>query len=235
MPPLGAEAAFEAVIALVAQPGVEFDDRNVVVYEPERARELSAALDEMPGLVFEAHSTDYQPQRGPHRARAAMALPSLKVGPGLTFALREALYGLDQIAAAFDPGWRDHSLMAAMEREMLANPGYWQSHYRGDPTGPACPPPFQLQRPYPLLLGVPGATRSGPKALGPPDRNQCPGAPDQSIPPDALSTRGQRSISIRLPGTWCSKPSAMCFVSTRWLAAQRRPAGTFSGSGDGPR
>jgi len=33
----GAEAAFEAVIALVAQPGVEFDDRNVVVYEPERA------------------------------------------------------------------------------------------------------------------------------------------------------------------------------------------------------
>ena len=26
----------------------------------------------------------------------------LKVGPGLTFALREALYGLDQIAAALD-------------------------------------------------------------------------------------------------------------------------------------
>jgi D-tagatose-1,6-bisphosphate aldolase subunit GatZ/KbaZ len=54
----GAEAAFEAVIALVAQPGIEFDDRNVVVYQPERARELTAALREMPGLVFEAHSTD---------------------------------------------------------------------------------------------------------------------------------------------------------------------------------
>jgi CHAD domain-containing protein len=29
----------------------------------------------------------------------------LKVGPALTFALREALYGLDLIAAALDPAW----------------------------------------------------------------------------------------------------------------------------------
>ena len=57
----------------------------------------------------------------------------LKVGPGLTFALREALYALDEIAAALYPGWREHSLMTEMEREMLANPGYWQSHYQGDP------------------------------------------------------------------------------------------------------
>jgi D-tagatose-1,6-bisphosphate aldolase subunit GatZ/KbaZ len=128
----GAEAAFEAVIALVAQPGVEFDDRNVVVAQPERARELSAALDEMPGLVFEAHSTDYQP--GDSLARLVTdGFAILKVGPGLTFALREALYGLDQIAGALDPSWCEHSLMTEMEREMLANPGYWQSHYRGDP------------------------------------------------------------------------------------------------------
>ena len=128
----GAEAAFEAVIALVAQPGVEFDDKNVVVYEPERARELSAALGEMPGLVFEAHSTDYQPSESLARL-VGDGFAILKVGPGLTFALREALYGLDQIAAALYPSWSEHSLIAEMEREMLANPGYWQSHYRGDP------------------------------------------------------------------------------------------------------
>jgi D-tagatose-1,6-bisphosphate aldolase subunit GatZ/KbaZ len=128
----GAEAAFEAVIALVAQPGVEFDDRNVVVYEPERARELSAALDGMPGLVFEAHSTDYQPVESLARL-VTDGFAILKVGPGLTFALREALYGLDQIAGVLDPGWGEHSLMTAMEKEMLANPAYWQSHYRGDP------------------------------------------------------------------------------------------------------
>ena len=97
----GAEAAFEAVIALVAQPGVEFDDRNVVVYEPERARELSAALDGMPGLVFEAHSTDYQPLESLARL-VTDGFAILKVGPGLTFALRETLYGLDQIASALD-------------------------------------------------------------------------------------------------------------------------------------
>jgi D-tagatose-1,6-bisphosphate aldolase subunit GatZ/KbaZ len=128
----GARAAFEAVIALVAQPGVEFDDRNVVVYQPERARELSAALGEMPGLVFEAHSTDYQPPESLSRL-VTDGFAILKVGPGLTFALREALYALDEIAAALYPGWREHSLMAEMEREMLANPGYWQTHYQGDP------------------------------------------------------------------------------------------------------
>jgi len=128
----GAEAAFGAVIALVAQPGVEFDDRKVVVYQPERARELSAALNEMPGLVFEAHSTDYQPPESLARL-VEDGFAILKVGPGLTFALREALYALDQIAAALNPSWCEHSLMAEMETEMLANPAYWQSHYRGDP------------------------------------------------------------------------------------------------------
>ncbi len=133
----GAEAGFEAVIALVVQPGVEFDDRNVVVYRPERARELSAALGEMPGLVFEAHSTDYQPPESLARL-VGDGFAILKVGPGLTFALREALYALDQIAAALDPGWCEHSLMATMEGEMLANPGYWQSHYRGEPGSSVC-------------------------------------------------------------------------------------------------
>ncbi|MGA3353746.1 MAG: D-tagatose-bisphosphate aldolase, class II, non-catalytic subunit [Acidimicrobiales bacterium] len=130
----GAEAAFESVIALVAQPGVEFDDQKVVVYRPDRARELSAALDEMPGLVFEAHSTDYQPPQS--LARLVIdGFAILKVGPGLTFALRETLYALDQIAATLHPGWCEHSLIAEMETEMLARPGYWQSHYKGDPDG----------------------------------------------------------------------------------------------------
>ena len=127
----GAEAAFEAVIAVVAQPGVEFDDRDVVVYQPERAAELSGALAGMPGLVFEAHSTDYQPA-GSLARLVADGFAILKVGPALTFALREALYALDQVATALSPGWSQHSLMAVMENEMLARPGYWQPYYRGD-------------------------------------------------------------------------------------------------------
>lgn len=126
----GAEAAFDAVIALVVQPGVEFDDSKVVVYRPERALELREALGATPGLVFEAHSTDYQPPES-LRSLVGDGFAILKVGPALTFALREALYGLDHIARALDATWGEHSLMAAMETEMLANPGYWQPYYRG--------------------------------------------------------------------------------------------------------
>ena len=125
-----AAAAFGAVVAVVVQPGVEFDEANVVVYRPERAVALSAALAELPGLVFEAHSTDYQP---PARLADLVAdgFAILKVGPALTFALREALYGLDHIAGALHPAWAETSLMAAVEAEMLARPGYWEPYYHG--------------------------------------------------------------------------------------------------------
>ncbi len=126
---LGLEAALKRAIALVVQPGVEFGHENVEVYEPLRAR----ALGGLPGLVFEAHSTDYQPLAS-LQALVQHGFAILKVGPGLTFALREALYALDQIALALDPAWVGHSLPAAMERVMLADPSYWQAHYRGTPA-----------------------------------------------------------------------------------------------------
>ncbi len=129
----GVPAAFERVIAVVVQPGVEFDNQKVVVYEPKRARQLSATLAEMPGLVFEAHSTDYQPPVSLAQL-VADGFAILKVGPGLTFAMREGLYALDQIAGALDPEWCGHSLVAEMESEMLANPRYWQPYYRGEPN-----------------------------------------------------------------------------------------------------
>ena len=129
---VGAAAAFDAVIAVVAQPGVEFDDRNVVVYQPELATELSGALAGMPGIVFEAHSTDYQPVESLAKL-VADGFAILKVGPALTFALREALYALDEIATALSPAWSEHSLVSAMEKEMLDHPGYWQPYYRGTP------------------------------------------------------------------------------------------------------
>jgi D-tagatose-1,6-bisphosphate aldolase subunit GatZ/KbaZ len=129
----GVPAAFERVIAVVVQPGVEFDNQKVVVYEPKHARQLSATLAEMPGLVFEAHSTDYQPPNSLAQL-VADGFAILKVGPGLTFAMREGLYALDQIAGALDPEWCEQSLMAEMEKEMIANPGYWQPYYRGEPN-----------------------------------------------------------------------------------------------------
>ncbi len=125
----GVAEALDRVIGLVVQPGVEFGNANVVLYDPPAARDLSVCLDRLPGLVFEAHSTDYQP------ASALSALVDdgfaiLKVGPGLTFALREALYGLAAIAGELrlEPG---EPLPLVMERLMLTDPAHWRSHYPG--------------------------------------------------------------------------------------------------------
>lgn len=117
---------WERVIALVVQPGVEFDAEHTVFYEPDKARALCGVLMDTPGLAFEAHSTDYQPVPAlRHLVEDGFAI--LKVGPALTFALREALYGLDALASVLRP--ERQSLRDVMEAEMLAHPAYWQKHY----------------------------------------------------------------------------------------------------------
>jgi D-tagatose-1,6-bisphosphate aldolase subunit GatZ/KbaZ len=126
----GLGEAFGRVIALVVQPGVEFGNASVDVYDPEKAARLSAMLDRHPGLVFEAHSTDYQPAAAlAGLVRDGFAI--LKVGPWLTFALREALYGLDAIAAVLVPGHA--SLREAMEKVLLSRPDAWSGHVHGTP------------------------------------------------------------------------------------------------------
>jgi D-tagatose-1,6-bisphosphate aldolase subunit GatZ/KbaZ len=124
----GLQAAFPRVIGLVVQPGVEFGNQNVVAYQPEEARALSQSLKQLPGLIFEAHSTDYQ-TREALGTLVRNGFSILKVGPGLTFALREALYGLDLIAAELDNG--TPQLKPAMERLMINEPTYWEKYYPG--------------------------------------------------------------------------------------------------------
>lgn len=128
----GVASAWEQVIALVVQPGVEFDHVRVVDYERDAARQLSAVLTDLPGLVFEAHSTDYQNRTAlAELVRDHWAV--LKVGPGLTFALREALFALaaieDELVADADRS----GLRAALEAAMLADPTWWAGYYDGDP------------------------------------------------------------------------------------------------------
>lgn len=129
----GQQDAFGRVIALVVQPGVEFGHADVIHYAPEKARDLSAALTRLPGLVFEAHSTDYQTEAG-LRQLVADGFSILKVGPWLTFAMREALYGLDAVADVLDGHAPRNALMTAMEDVMLARPANWAKYYHGDPA-----------------------------------------------------------------------------------------------------
>jgi len=53
----------------------------------------------------------------------------LKVGPNLTFALREALYGLDMIATELDGA--GPLLRESLEAVMLKNDKYWKPYYQG--------------------------------------------------------------------------------------------------------
>ena len=127
----GLETAFARAIGAVVQPGVEFASTDVIPYKPEKAVELANALASLPGFVFEAHSTDYQPAAS-LGALVRDGFAILKVGPWLTFALREALYGLDCIARVLDPAATESSLPAAMEALMLKEPDNWRKYYQGD-------------------------------------------------------------------------------------------------------
>jgi D-tagatose 6-phosphate 4-epimerase len=126
----GLEGAFARAIGVVVQPGVEFGNTKAVAYQPDKARDLVASLSAMPGFVFEAHSTDYQPAAALDAlVRDRFAI--LKVGPWLTFVLREALYGLDAIAQVLSPAPPEDGLPATMEALMLAAPENWRAHYHG--------------------------------------------------------------------------------------------------------
>jgi len=130
----GVAGAWPRVIGLVVQPGVEFDHLQVVDYDPDATGALSRVVDEHPNLVFEAHSTDYQTPE----ALAALVndhFAILKVGPGLTFALREALFALQAIEEELiDPPERS-DLGEVVERRMRERPEFWQRYYAGDERG----------------------------------------------------------------------------------------------------
>ena len=122
-------APSSASIGVVVQPGVEFASAEVVAYDRTRRGELVASLADMPNVVFEAHSTDYQPAAA-LEALVRDGFAILKVGPWLTFALREALYGLDWIAQVLCPAPLEESLPATMEALMLGEPENWRAILR---------------------------------------------------------------------------------------------------------
>jgi D-tagatose-1,6-bisphosphate aldolase subunit GatZ/KbaZ len=124
-------SAFARTIGLVVQPGVEFGNANVIRYDRRKATALARVLDREPQLVFEAHSTDYQPL-AELSDLVADGFAILKVGPGLTFALRESLYALDDIATFLDAVAPEDGLRSTMEQLMLQEPGNWSKYYHGD-------------------------------------------------------------------------------------------------------
>ena len=118
------------VIAVVVQPGVEFGDEQVFFYDREKAKNLCAALEKCPGIAFEGHSTDYQ-RRTFLRQMVEDGIVILKVGPALTYSLRESLFALTMIERELVPKSEQAYFIETLEQAMTQKPENWKKHYHG--------------------------------------------------------------------------------------------------------
>ncbi len=126
----GIRDAFENIIGVVVQPGVEFGDADVFQYDHADARELCGALKNHDGIVFEGHSTDYQtPDSLKRMVEDGIAI--LKVGPALTYGLREGLFALSLMEKELIPAEKRANFIDTMEEVMMEKPGNWKKHYHG--------------------------------------------------------------------------------------------------------
>lgn len=127
----GVGDGWKDVVAVVVQPGVEFGDDQVFLYDHDAAVNLCASLKEYPEVCFEGHSTDYQsPECLKNMVEDGIAI--LKVGPALTYGLREALFALSFMEKELVPEEKRAGFIETLEQVMLAQPGNWQKHYHGD-------------------------------------------------------------------------------------------------------
>lgn len=129
----GLDETWQDVIAVVVQPGVEEADAGPKEYDREEAKALMHAIKEYPNLVFEGHSTDYQ-TKTKLKELVEDGVGILKVGPGLTFAMREGLFALAHMEEEIFHGTqtRTSKLLTVLEEAMLESPKNWMKHYHGN-------------------------------------------------------------------------------------------------------
>ena len=130
----GLSEAWKQVIAVVVQPGVEEKDAGCTEYDRAKAARLMEAIKEYPALMFEGHSTDYQTK---HHLRELVedGVGILKVGPGLTLALREGIFALayaEKEMLFFAPEKQSH-FIEVLDEAMKKDPKHYQKHYHGTP------------------------------------------------------------------------------------------------------
>lgn len=126
----GISQALKRVVAIVTQPGVDFSHTSVHRFNPPQAKELVNAILKEENLVFEAHSTDYQPTKA-LKELVENQFFFLKVGPELTFRMREAVFALAQIESVYQPE-TSSNLIAVIDQAMDENPDNWCSYYTGE-------------------------------------------------------------------------------------------------------
>lgn len=129
----GIESAWHYIVGIVVQPGVEFSSDYVWEYKRDKAKLLTEALGDYPELIFEAHSTDYQPPKA-LRQMVEDGFSILKVGPALTFGFREGAFALNEIENElfkYNSSVELSKFIDVLDFNMAKYPKDWEKHYSG--------------------------------------------------------------------------------------------------------
>ena len=157
-PKQGIGDAIGRVIALVVQPGVDMGNTQVFGYDKAKAAALSAAVLDIPGVVFEAHSTDFQTEAA-FTDLVAMHFPILKVGPSLTFAFREAVVAMAAIEERLYASGRSAALAVVEAGDGRQSDPLARLRRQGRKR--AAHQAVRVERPRPLLLARPARRSRG--------------------------------------------------------------------------
>ncbi len=130
----GLEHAWNRVIAVVVQPGVEFDNYEVYDFCAEKAKGLTQKIQEKKNLSYEAHSTDFQ-KKDSLKEMVKNNFAILKVGPWLTFSFREAVFALASIEEELllkIKSMQPSNIIELIDKQMKLDPEYWEKYYKGN-------------------------------------------------------------------------------------------------------
>ena len=151
----GLLSAWDRVIAVVVQPGVEFGDDFVLPYQPDAAKELTVFI-ETKSLVYEAHSTDYQ-TRYALRDLVQDHFAILKVGPALTYAFREAVFALALMEKELLSSNERSNIISVLDNIMIEHPEHWVKYYHGNENEKAFKRKYSLSDRIRYYWSRPGA------------------------------------------------------------------------------
>lgn len=128
---LNIDNAWKDIVAVVVQPGVEFGECEIHKYDRYDSRELCAKLKQYPDIVFEGHSTDYQPYEK-LREMVEDGIAVIKVGPALTYAVREAIFALSMIEDELIEDKKQRSnFRDILDEVMVSDNANWKNYYKG--------------------------------------------------------------------------------------------------------
>ena len=171
----GLESAWARVMAVVVQPGVEFGSHSIHEYDPAKFEMMRQSLKRFYPLVFEGHSTDYQrPEKLKELVRDGVAV--LKVGPELTFALREGVFALEAMERELFSGKENiwSGVSKILDRVMVENPVHWQPYYLGDRQNQAFDRRFSFSDRCRYYWGEPKVQKAMKQLLSNLSRNRLP-------------------------------------------------------------